>query len=514
MRRLPPLLALALLAAACGPSREKEPNDEFSAATPVKAGKAEGTLSSAKDADFYRLELADDTAVLSAHLGGIRDADFVVSVFDQDRRELKRFDETTVGGDEDVTDVGLPRGFVYVSVSNKNPGFAGSDQKYVLELKLQRGPGREREPNDSAAAAAKLDLPGVTRGHYHPSRNLLSGDTDYAESDWYKLDMTQAGLYLLNIDVSEVSKIDPIFEIYDANGYKLKEVDSGGVGQGENLKNFGVRGPAQYKMRLWAKNGAANAGTPYEVLTELIPYQGKTEFEPNDQRVDATPFVQDSIAGTIAPEGDADWYKIVVGEDAKQLLRVSAGAVEGLDLTLTLADSLGNPLLVADNMPKGQPETISAAGVTKGEYFLIVAEKSGRKADARQAYSLTKGLGGWQPGLEFELNDSTATAQPIKVGESVDGYFGWKGDVDCYQFNAYNKGVIAFELAGVLNVQPTAALYDQDGKELQAWSAAKAGESLTFERELEPGTYTLRLKSAKDEQNNVRDKYSLRLKAR
>ena len=34
---------------------------------------------------------------------------------------------------------------------------------------------------------------------------------------------------------------------------------------------------------------------PYDVLTELLPYQGATEFEPNDQRADATPLVQKHI---------------------------------------------------------------------------------------------------------------------------------------------------------------------------------------------------------------------------
>jgi hypothetical protein len=273
-----------------------------------------------------------------------------------------------------------------------------------------------------------------------------------------------------------------------------------------------VRGPAQYSLRLRARNHAGNPDKPYEILTELIPYQGKNEFEPNEQRVDATPFAQDTIAGTIAPEGDADWYKISVTEDAKQLLHANLTGVDGLDLVLTVADALGNTLLTVDNMGKGQPETLTGLGVVKGDYYLVVSEKSGRRANADQGYTLTKSLTPWQPGLEYELNDSTGAAQQLKVGESVDGYFGWKADTDLYEFNVYSKGVVTFELAGVLNVQPSVTLYDQEGQELQTASAAKPGDSLLFERELEPGTYALKLRAAKDEQNNVRDKYSLRLK--
>ncbi len=511
-KTLLPLLVLAAALSACGPAREKEPNDDFDTATPIKAGRVVGTLSGPNDVDLYRIDNKEEPAVLSAHLSGIRGADFVISVFDKDRRELKRYDETAVGGDEDVADIGLKVGPTYLKISNKNPGYAASGQEYDLDVKIARGPGREMEPDDSPQTASKLELPGVTRGHYFPSRNLLAADTDYAEADWYKLDIAQQGLFLLNIDVSEVSKVDPIMQIYDANGYKIKEVDSGGVGQGESLKNFGVRGPVSYTMKLFAKNGAANADQPYEILTELIPYQGNTEFEPNDQRVDATPFAQDSITGTIAPAGDVDWYKVSVTEDAKQLLRANVSGVEGMDLVLQVADSVGNVILTVDNGGRGQPETLTGLGVTKGDYYLIVSEKTGRKGNDQESYTLTKSLVPWQPGLEYELNDTTATIQHLKVGESVDGYYGWKGDVDLYDFNVYSKGTVVVELAGVLNVQPMVTLFDQDGKELQTWTAAKTGEGLSFQRPLDPGTYALRLKAAAPEQNNVRDKYSLRLR--
>jgi hypothetical protein len=512
VKRLLGVVLSCCLLAACGPAGEKEPNDDFSNATPAKAGRIEASLSAAGDADFYRLDNDSEPAALSAHISGIRDADFVLSVYDKDRRELKRVDETSVGGDEDLADIGLKLGASYVKIANKNAKFANPQQKYLLELRIQRGPGRELEPNDTAQTASKLDLPGVTRGHYFPSRNLLSDDTDYLEADWYKLEVPQEGLFLLNIDAGEVEKVDPLLEIYDANGYKLKEASGEGAGRGVSVKNFGVRGPAAYTMRLTARNRAANADKPYEILTELIPYQGKNEFEPNDQRVDATPFSGDSIAGTAAPEGDSDWYKVTVNDDQKMLLRASVTGVDGLDLAFTFADALGNPIVVSDNMGKGQPETLTGFGVVKGDYFLIVAEKTGRKANKDQSYTLTKTLVPWQPGLEYEVNDSTAAAQQLKVGEAVDGYFGWKGDADYYEFNVYNKGVVIFELAGVLNVLPTVTLFDQEGTELQSWSAAKPGESLMFERDLEPGTYALKLKAAKDEQNNVRDKYSVRLK--
>ncbi|MDE2038990.1 MAG: hypothetical protein KGO96_00080 [Elusimicrobia bacterium] len=507
------LLALAAALAACGPAKEREPNDDFSTATPIKPGRVEGTLSSASDVDFYRIDNDEEPAALSAHLSGIREADFVVSVFDKNRRELKRYDETGVGGDEDVEDVGLKEGPSYIRISNKNPAFANPTQKYVLTTRLQRGPGHETEPDETPQTASALEVPGVTRGHYFPSRDLLSQDTSYPEVDWYAINVPQSGLFLLDIDVSGVPGVDPEFEIYDANGYLLKQVEGGGQGLGVSLKNFGVHGPARYHLRLRALDGASNPDVAYEILTELLPYDGRVEFEPNDQRVDATALTGGSISGTIAPAGDQDWYKVSVTTDEKQLLSANVTGVDGVDLVLRAADALGDTILTVDNAGQGQPETLTGLGVAKGDYYLIVSDKSGRLANPNEPYVLTARLDAWQPGLEYELDDSTASAQPINIGESVDGYFGWAGDVDCYRFNVYSKGTVVFELAGVLNVQPTATLLDQDGRPIKTWTADKPGKSLLFERELEAGTYTLRL-AAQAGQDNVRDKYSLRLKIR
>jgi hypothetical protein len=505
-------LALLLLAG-CGPSREIEPNDSYQQATPLKPGGAiTGTISNPKDADWYRLDVKTE-GILSAKLGGIRDVDFVISAYDKDRRELERVDETTVGGDEQMLGLGVSPGVYYLVVSNKNPAANNPTQEYRLATKLEPSAGRERQPNFTALTAQPIEAGGVVRGWYWPTRNLLSDDPNAQGVDhWFSIDVQKQGLFLLNVDVSEVAKVDPILEIYDTNGYKLVTVDQGGIGEGESLRSFGVRGPAKYLLRLRSKyDNAGNPDVPFDLMTELLPYQGRTEFEPNNQRVDATPFELDSIQGTIAPAGDVDWYKITVATDAKYLLRAELSGVPAMDLTLTLKDALGNDLLLVDNAGKEQPEVLTGYGVTKGDYYLVVAEKTGKKSDGRDPYTLSKRLIPWQAGLEWEPNDSTGTAQALKVGDSVDGYFAPKGDVDWYEFNVYQKGVIELDLTGVINVAPTVTLLDQEYKPLASAAAAKLGDPIVLTRELDRGTYEARLQPADPEQNNVRDKYSFRV---
>jgi hypothetical protein len=502
-------LALVFLVG-CGPSREVEPNDSYQQATPLKPGGTMiGTISNPNDQDWYRLDVKSD-GVLSAKIGGIRDVDFVLSAYDKDRRELVRVDETTVGGDEQLLDLGVSPGVYYLVVSNKNPTANNPTQEYRLVTKLEPDAGRERQPNFTALTAQPIEAGGTVRGWYWPTRNLLSDDPNAQGVDhWFSVDVQKQGLFLLNVDVSEVPKVDPVLEVYDTNGYKLIGVDQGGIGEGESLRDFGVRGPAKYFLRLRSKyDNAGNPDVPFDLMTELLPYQGRTEFEPNNQLADATPFEMDSIQGTIAPAGDVDWYKVSIDTDSKYLLRADISGVPGMDLILSLKDSLGNDLVRVDNAGREQPEVLTGYGVTKGDYFLVVEEKTGRKADSRDSYTLSKKLIPWQAGLEWEPNDSTGTAQALNVGDSVDGYFAPKGDVDWYEFNVYQKGVIELDLTGIINVAPTMTLFDQDYKQLAAAAAAKTGDPVALTQELDRGTYEVRLQPSDPAQNNVRDKYS------
>lgn len=507
VKRIVPWL-LALLAA-CGPTKESEPNDSFQQATYLKAGQlAKGRLSSAADQDWYRVESAGGN--LSARIGGIRDVDFTLTLLDKDRVVLKKVDETVAGGDEALLDAGLPQGSYYLVVANKNEKAANAEQEYELATTVEPAAGREHEPNDKALQATPTEPSGTIRGHYWPTNDLLSEDPEAVEEDWYSVDVAREGVFLLNVDVSEVPKVDPQLEVYDATGYKLKELDAGGVGEGESLRSFGVRGPAKFFIRLRTKyRGAGNAEVPYDLLTELLPYQGRVEFEPNEQPSEATPLAGDAIQGAMSPAGDTDWYLVAADSAAKTVLRAELSGLAGADLVLSVRDAFANDLLVVDNMGKEQPEVLTGWGLS-GDVYLVVTEKNGRKADARRAYSLDRKLIPFQEGLEWEPNNSTAAVQAVRAGATVDGYFAPKGDEDWYEFNLYQKGEVALELSSVFNVAATLTLFDQEYKELATVAAPKPGQPVALLRELEKGTYAVRLKPVDPAQNNTRDKYSFR----
>ncbi len=511
--RVLPVLGV-LLVLGCGRAKEQEPNDHFTQATPITGRtRIEGTMKSAGDIDVFKLESVRSEN-LNIHVGGIRGADFVLSVQDRDRRELKRVDETSVGGDERLLDIGIDPGVYYIVLSDKGESGADPKQSYVMTLELSAPQGREREPNDRALQANVLVPGGMVRGHFFPSRNLLAEEEGFAEEDWFRINVNQDGRYLLNIDVSEVPGIDIVLEVYSPNSYKVGEADAGGPGDPEILRGFGIRGPVHYYLRVRSKAAHAwNSQIPYQILTELVPYRGANEFEPNNQRLEATAFEGDAIDGTLAPAGDEDWYKIEVSGEERQLLTAELSGVAGMDTAMRLADDIGRTIVRVDNLGKEQPEVLTGLGVTRGVYYLVVSEKSGKRSDPRSGYRLAKRISSYQEGLEFEINDSSAAAQALKVGESVDGYLAPKGDVDWYEFNVYSKATIVVEMTGVLNVRLGLVLFDQDYRPLETLEGERPGDALTIIQTLEPGTYALRLKASDPQHNNIRDKYTLRIRS-
>ena len=145
---------------------------------------------------------------------------------------------------------------------------------------------------------------------------------------------------------------------------------------------------------------------------------------------------------------------------------------------------------------------------------MVGGEATGKRAAARRDYRLSRTLSDFTSGLEFELNDSSAAAQSLEVGGSVDGYIAPGGDRDWYVFNVYQAAGFLLEATGVLNVRLRLELFDQEGISVATADGLRPGEAVTIDSALVPGTYSVRLWSEDAAQNNVRDKYTFRIRAR
>jgi len=261
----------------------------------------------------------------------------------------------------------------------------------------------ESEPNNSREEANELRFGESIEG-------LFQNEYD---SDWYKLIIGESGKNIIRIDLSGVPGVEAYFEIYDEKGEYLKRADTAYGGEPEEMVNFGVTEGIYYIMVYGSEK---NETDKYKLSTQLIgPWQEGQEFEPNDDRDYANELrLGESIEGLFQNPSDYDWYKLVISESGKNIIRLDLSGVPGVETYFEIYDADGNRLKAADSEYGDEPEEIVNFGVTEGVYYINVA---GSEKNEKDKYRFnTKLIGPRQEGQEFEPNDDLEQANELKFG--------------------------------------------------------------------------------------------------
>jgi hypothetical protein len=184
---------------------------------------------------------------------------------------------------------------------------------------------------------------------------------------------------------------------------------------------------------------APAAPVSYEVTATLGAVAANTEREPDDDRGTANDLiVGDSVQGFVGWTGDTDLWKLSVETlSAKNSIDIEVGAVEGVALTLELADGVGTPLLVR-KVPKSSPVVVKhvmpvvPSGAPPFHYLSIKGDKSNPETH----YTLRVKANPVEPDQEAEPNDTPEKAMAFPTDrKGVQG--NWTaGDVDCYAIAA------------------------------------------------------------------------------
>lgn len=301
------------------------------------------------------------------------------------------------------------------------------------------GETEEREPNDGADVATALAPGAAVRARIEPDADL----------DYYRIDVAQAGA--LSVQVGAVPGTDLTLEIEDAAGATLARSDRGAANVAEGVPNLGVtpgryvaivrKKPAPVKKR--SRRGAPpppepapGSGPAYEVTAQVAPFGKNAEREPDDDRGTANDLiVGDKVTGYIGWTGDADVWKLSTEAlTAKNVLDLELGPVEGIALSVEIADGIGGTL-VSRKAPRGAALVVRGLlpVVTQGappfHYVTVRADRSNPEA----AYQLevTGQPIGTDP--ELEPNDTPERAMPVPADRTVINDASWTpGDVDCY----------------------------------------------------------------------------------
>lgn len=255
------------------------------------------------------------------------------------------------------------------------------------------------------------------------------------------------------------------------------------------------------------KSKRTGSAAPVEVVTgPQLPDAGHgpgpsaDEIEPNDSEEVASPLALGGTArGKIEPETDVDFYKLEV--DKPGVLSVMLSGIEGVDLTLELADSSGTVIGKSDRGGVRVKEGIPNAGVTAGTYTVIVRQAPQKKKPKPKAAKPAKGAKAAKPeepatvdmtpapvyelttqvvipgpGNEREPDDDRGTANDLIVADNAIGYLGWTGDKDVWKLSVETlseKNALDIEVSAVEGVALELEVSDGIGQLLATRKAPK-----------------------------------------
>jgi len=220
----------------------------------------------------------------------------------------------------------------------------------------------EKEPNDDLEQAQPVQLNQIIQGFFQKEE----------DKDWYQLDFSKKGKYIIRITLSGVSGFDSKLSWCDSSGNEILRSNLGDEGQGEILTNIGVVSSTYFiKVEGW---GQGSSQTPYTLEVKLLgPWDSSQEFEPNNDIEEANSIkLGQTIKGYIQPDDDDDWYSFSVPEPGKDILIIRTSGVNDINQSLTLLNEDEEALKEIDIEEEGKGEIIVRMRVHPGKYYLKV----------------------------------------------------------------------------------------------------------------------------------------------
>lgn len=389
------------------PDAEREPNDRRRDAQPLAAdASVEGKVVSAKDQDWYRVEVEDGDRVLTARLTGVPGHDLSIEAHDAAGKRLVRVNNRKHGEGEVLVNLTVSRGTYYLRVrQGRAPVDEGRTRgtyrvSYVLRA-LEEG--EEREPNWKPSLATPLALDEDAIGY-------LGWHTD---TDCYRVELE--GLVegaRLRVEFDGVDNVRANLAVRSAGGATLQQ-RWGGMGEGVVLPNLKLGhgdGPLGVVLRT---RYHYNVESRYSLRVVSRVPSVPTEAEPNDMVAGATPLELDTtMAGMLADGRDVDLLA-VRGLASPGWVRVRVVPPLGMDVALGVVDDKGQLRWEVDAGGARDPEQLPRVWFTPGRDLVRLRAPKRRRVSVTAAYRVrVERLTGAADAWEREPNDDSARATP------------------------------------------------------------------------------------------------------
>jgi hypothetical protein len=365
---------------------EKEPNEAATPQLVTLPGAVRGRIDLAGDVDVYGIE-ATAPATLALVLAAPADADLVLELQDDSgKKVLATSDNGPAGTTEGLPNYALDPGRYRVVVrefvkkgKKAPPAREAASQPYTLEASLGPAPaeGEEREPDDTAAFASEVPLPGAGRGFCGWRK----------DKDVWKVALTGvADDEALSVDVDGIAGVALRVAVLDGTEKVLLE-RQGRAGEALQLRNVAVReGEPHYYVVVSCPKG--NALERYELRVASAPFELDEEAEPNDTVATAGPIADIPGAGGTRVgylvQGDVDVFKLDPAAEPRAL-HVTVEPPPGMDAAVTVIDDKNQVVAgPAEAGGKGKPETLQNVPVPAGAVLYVkVTAKAGAPATER-----------------------------------------------------------------------------------------------------------------------------------
>ena len=465
--------------------QEAEPNDNRDQAQEVRVGdRVEGSVQKDNDNDWFKLAVeTSGKHYLQVDLSAIPEINAYLYLLDAQGRTLFQVNEGEEGEPEFLAHFPVEPGVYFIRVY---AGGKASGQKYTLTIKIT-GPwqeGWESEPNDNRDLANDLRWGASVSGHFH-----RRGD-----DDWYRLVNDTPGKTLVRVDLAAVPGVDGQLTIYNEKGSSLWYANEAEAGEPESIFNIALDQGTHFIRVYGRKSDPSNA---YVLSTKIIgPWKEGMEAEPNNRTEDATELpLGQSVEGYFHSDGDEDYFKLVVAEPAKNVIRIELSGVPGADGRLIVYDQDRKTLWDVNDGEKGEPESVTHFAVTQGTYYIWVR---GYQKNIQDKYILAaRLLGPWRENQEAEPNNDIDRANELTLNSPLTGHINKEDDRDCYRLIVPAPGVdtVVIQVSGVPEVRWNLELLDPEEKRLNQSDRGQSGQGEDIVKmKFPPGTYYLRLR--------------------
>ena len=447
------------------PSVEDEPNDEPSAADPVRdlfsiGGDLQGSY------DHYRWSVSEAVAgtPVELHATGPLGRGLAVELQASDGTPLKRMEsfDTDRRGGLALRDLVLPAGEYILRVTPY-----GDDRfPYRLDVWPSDALDADPEPNDDPAQAVPLD----------PTTRIARGRLTSADRrDRFALTVDEAlAQRLLDVRLLWRDQVRRDLCLEDAEGRELqcrsgdRGVALAGLHLAEGAYMLQVRGdPDELAGYILRVDDVGEARADYE-------------SEPNRDTDQATSMLPTHPMAGRAGYDDDDFFELTVTGDA-QLWQLDVTG-RGLD-HVSWVHRDGSDLVAAEIPSDRSAATISDMYLVPGEHWFRV----GGIEDSEYRLLFTP-LGPPDPAGEREPNDITMRAGPLRVDGERNGRLVDHADIDVYRFTLDTPDHVRLTLTPPPDGAVRMRLESGSLRFLDA-TASEPGAPITWDGMLQPGDY-------------------------